>query len=80
MVVTLFATPLWAADAPAKEGEAKGESLTKIDQLTKLAYERRDSTANNYTSGGNTKSGNIVLPLSQGLNRLIPTRLGSQFS
>jgi ribonuclease Z len=39
MVVALFVAALWAADAPAKGGEAHGGSLTKIDQLTKLAYE-----------------------------------------
>jgi ribonuclease Z len=39
MVVALSVTAVWAADVPAKEGEAQGESLTKIDQLTKLAYE-----------------------------------------
>jgi len=39
MVVTMFATTLWAADAPAKEGKAQAESLTKIDKLAKLAYE-----------------------------------------
>jgi ribonuclease Z len=39
MAVTLLVTHLWAADVPSKEGKAQGESLTKIDQLTKLAYE-----------------------------------------
>jgi len=63
-----------------RRAKQKGESLTKIDQLTKLAYEGGTLPLNNYTSGGNTKSEIIVLPLSQGLNRLIPTRLGSQFS
>jgi ribonuclease Z len=39
IVVTLFVTSLWAADAPAKKGEAQGRSLAKIDKSTKLAYE-----------------------------------------
>jgi len=39
MAVTLFATSLQAADVPANKGKAKGGSLTKIDQSTKLAYE-----------------------------------------
>ena len=30
MVVTLLATPLWAADAPAKEGETEIKSLTEF--------------------------------------------------
>jgi hypothetical protein len=35
MVVILFAMPLWAADAPAKEGEEAGKSLTELNkQLT----------------------------------------------
>ena len=32
MAVILFATPLWAADAPAKEGEAEGRSLTELNK------------------------------------------------
>ncbi len=32
LVVGLVATSLWAADAPAKEGEAQGESLTEINK------------------------------------------------
>jgi hypothetical protein len=35
MVVIVFAMPLWAADAPAKEGEAETKSLTELNkQLT----------------------------------------------
>jgi len=32
MVVTLLATPLWAADAPAKEGETEIKSLTELNK------------------------------------------------
>ena len=32
MVVVLFTMPLWAADAPAKEGEAETESLTELNK------------------------------------------------
>ena len=32
MVVILFATPLWAADAPAKEGETEIKSLTELNK------------------------------------------------
>jgi hypothetical protein len=32
MVVTLLATPLWAADAPTKESEAQGGSLTELNK------------------------------------------------
>jgi ribonuclease Z len=39
VAVTMFAATLWAADAPANKGKAKGGSLTKIDKSTKLAYE-----------------------------------------
>jgi hypothetical protein len=32
IVVILFSAPLWAADAPAKEGEAQSESMTEISK------------------------------------------------
>ncbi len=32
MAVILFATPLYSAEAPAKQGEAQGESLTEINR------------------------------------------------
>ena len=32
MVVILLTTPLWAADAPAKEGEAETKSLTELNK------------------------------------------------
>ena len=35
LAIVLFAVPLWAADMPAKGGEAQGESLTELNkQLT----------------------------------------------
>jgi ribonuclease Z len=39
IVVALFVTAVWAADAPAEGGEAQRGSLVKIDQSAKLAYE-----------------------------------------
>jgi ribonuclease Z len=39
ITMTLLAATVWAADVPAKKGEAKGKALTKIDKSTKLAYE-----------------------------------------
>jgi hypothetical protein len=32
IVAILFATPLWAADAPAKEGETEIKSLTELNK------------------------------------------------
>jgi len=32
MVVILLTTPLWAADAPAKEGETEIKSLTELNK------------------------------------------------
>ena len=32
VVVILFATPLWAADAPTKEGETEIKSLTELNK------------------------------------------------
>jgi hypothetical protein len=32
MVVILLTTPLWAADALAKEGEAEAKSLTELNK------------------------------------------------
>jgi hypothetical protein len=32
LVIILAAAPLWAADAPAKEGEAEGKSLTELNK------------------------------------------------
>jgi len=81
IVVTLFATTLRAADAPAKEGKAQVESLTKIDKLAKLAYEggTQPLTTTPVVGTPTRKYSSIAKPASEplGPDEIRVTMLGS---